>query len=54
VVLAAAETRSQDVPGSIVGWRAQVVGVDLSEGFVSVVAGDMHRLGLKADGSIVA
>jgi len=40
--------------GSIVGWGGQVVGVDLSRGFVSVAAGLYHSLGLKADGSIVA
>src|SRR3989304_452106 len=40
--------------GAIVGWGAQVVGVDLSEGFVAVAAGGGHSLGLRADGSIVA
>src|SRR3990172_411306 len=40
--------------GAIVGWGSQVVGVDLSGGFVSVAAGVYHSLGLKADGSIVA
>ena len=41
-------------PGSIVGWGSQVVGVDLTKGFVSVAAGYQHSLGLKPDGSIVA
>ncbi|MBI4719361.1 MAG: PKD domain-containing protein [Planctomycetes bacterium] len=41
-------------PGSIIGWGSQVVGVDLSSGFVQVAAGGYHSLGLKADGSIVA
>src|SRR5204863_339116 len=40
--------------GSIVGWGDQVVGVDLSRGFVGVAAGGVHGLGVKADGSIVA
>jgi len=40
--------------GSIVGWGDQVVGVDLSGGFVKVAAGGGHSLGLKQDGSIVA
>ena len=40
--------------GSIVGWGSQVVGVDLSQGFIAVAAGSSHSLGLKADGSIVA
>jgi len=40
--------------GAIVGWGAQVVGVDLSADFVSVAAGSYYSLGLKADGSIVA
>src|SRR3990172_9187365 len=40
--------------GAIVGWGSQVVGVDLSGGFVGIAAGEVHSLGLKADGSIVA
>ena len=40
--------------GSIIGWGEQVVGVDLSGGFVKVAAGEYHWLGLKQDGSIVA
>jgi len=40
--------------GSIVGWGKQVIGVDLSSGFVAVAGGRIHSLGLKADGSIVA
>ena len=40
--------------GSIIGWGSQVVGVDLSSGFVKVAAGEAHSLGLKQDGSIVA
>jgi hypothetical protein len=39
--------------GSIVGWGWQVVGVDLSSGFVQIAAGFFYSLGLKADGSIV-
>ena len=38
---------------SVVGWGNQVFGVDLSEGFVAISAGDRHSLGLKEDGSIV-
>ena len=40
--------------GSIIGWGSQVVGVDLTHGFVAVAAGWGHSLGLKADGSIAA
>jgi len=40
--------------GSIIGWGEQVVGGDLSGGFVKVAAGGVHSLGLKQDGSIVA
>jgi uncharacterized membrane protein len=40
--------------GKIIGWGSQVVGVDLSKGFVKVAAGGSHSLGLKGDGSIVA
>jgi len=40
--------------GTIVGWGDQVVGVDLSQGFVSLAAGGEHSLALNADGSIVA
>ena len=39
--------------GAVVGWGSQVVGVDLSQGFVAVAAGLAHSLGLKGDGSIV-
>ncbi len=39
--------------GKIIGWGNQVV-VDLSDGFVAVAAGEVHSLGLKQDGSIVA
>ena len=39
--------------GAVVGWGSQVVGVDLSAGFVAVAGGDFHSLGLNADGSIV-
>jgi len=39
---------------SIVGWGEQVVGVNLSDGFIAISAGDYHSMGLKADGSIVA
>jgi len=46
--------QAQSNQGSIVGWGSQVVGVDLSSGFVAVAAGASHSLGLKADGSIVA
>jgi hypothetical protein len=40
--------------GSIIGWGGQVVGGDLSGGFVKVAAGGFHSLGLRQDGSIVA
>ncbi len=40
--------------GAVVGWGEQVIGVDLSVGFVAVAAGAQYSLGLKADGSIVA
>jgi len=40
--------------GKIVGWGRQIVGVDLDEGFVAVVAGGFHTLGLKEDGTITA
>ena len=43
----------QAFAGSIVGWGEQVVGGDLSGGFVKVAAGSQHSLGLKQDGSIV-
>ncbi len=39
--------------GSIVGWGGQVVGGDLSTGFVAIAGGGYHSLGLKTDGSIV-
>ena len=39
--------------GAIVGWGEQVVGGDLSGGFVAVAAGGSQSFGLKADGSIV-
>jgi hypothetical protein len=52
VVLPIASSLADHRPqGSIVGWGSQVVGVDLSHGFVQVAAGDSHSLGLKADGS---
>ncbi|MBU0639265.1 MAG: hypothetical protein KKB50_10410 [Planctomycetes bacterium] len=55
VGLLTAETAwAQDGHGSIVGWGDQIVGGDLSSGFVAVAAGDHHSLGLKDDGSIVA
>jgi len=55
VALTPAGTAVADPPqGSIVGWGRQVIGVDLSEGFISVAAGYYHSLCLKADGSIVA
>jgi hypothetical protein len=53
-VLLSQRTLAQDSQGSIVGWGAQVVGVDLSADFVAVAGGRYHSLGLKADGSIVA
>lgn len=40
--------------GSIIGWGSQVVGVDLSSGFVRLAAGWEYSLGLKEDGSVVA
>ena len=40
--------------GKIVGWGSQVVGADLSGGFVAIAAGGYRSLGLKEDGSIVA
>lgn len=40
--------------GSIRGWGAQTVGVDLDAGFVGVTAGMWHSLGLKADGTVIA
>lgn len=40
--------------GKIIGWGRQVVGCDMSVGFVVVSAGSIHSLGLKADGSVVA
>jgi hypothetical protein len=46
--------QAQAPQGAIVGWGSQVVGVDLSAGFVAVAAGGSHSLGLKTDGSIVA
>jgi len=54
VVLMLAASLSAWASGSIVGWGGQVVGVDLSAGFVAVAAGCYHSLGLKSDGSIVA
>ena len=39
---------------SIKSWGYQVVGVDMSSGFTAVAASDLHSLGLKQDGSIVA
>jgi hypothetical protein len=52
VVWASAVQATQS--GKIVGWGGQVVGVDLSGGFVAVSAGRENSLGLKHDGSIVA
>jgi alpha-tubulin suppressor-like RCC1 family protein len=46
--------RAQSDYGTIIGWGIDVVGVDLSGGFVAVAAGGGHSLGLKTDGSIVA
>lgn len=43
-----------DQGGSIVGWGSQIVGADLSGGFVAVAAGNRYSMGLKPDGSIVA
>ena len=40
--------------GSIIGWGEQVVGGDISGGFVKVAAGRAHSLALKQDGSLVA
>ena len=53
-LLAPASAWARDGHGSIVSWGIQVVGVDLSGGFVAVAAGGAHSLGLKADSSIVA
>ena len=53
-VTAAAIVIADPPQGSIVGWGSQVVGVDLSSGFVAVAAGFGHSLALKADGAIVA
>ena len=39
--------QSQYGDGSIVGWGAQVVGVDLTTDLVAVAAGQNHRLGIK-------
>ncbi|MCK4873999.1 MAG: hypothetical protein KAS72_14855, partial [Phycisphaerales bacterium] len=50
-LLIAAPDTANAAAGSIVGWGSQVVGVDLSGGFVSVAAGNYHNLGLKDDGS---
>ncbi len=52
-VIAASIARADPPQGAIVGWGSQVVGVNLSGGFVAVAAGESHSLGLKADGSIV-
>ena len=35
--------------GSIVGWGDQVLGSDLSKGFLKIAAGGYHSLALKAD-----
>jgi alpha-tubulin suppressor-like RCC1 family protein len=40
--------------GSIIGWGSQVIGGDLTKGFIAIAAGGDHSLGLKHDGSIVA
>jgi len=53
-VAAALIARADPPQGAIVGWGSQVVGVDLSSGFIAVVTGYQHSLGLTADGSIVA
>ncbi len=42
--------RAEAGGGSIVGWGSQVVGVDLSGGFVAVAGGGVHSLGLKGVG----
>jgi hypothetical protein len=39
--------------GRIVGWGSQVVGADLSSGFVKVAGGMAHSVGLRRDGSVV-
>src|SRR5262249_4722437 len=52
-LLARTTTAGGPPQGSIVGWGRQFVGVDLSQGFVQVSAGESYSLGLKADGSIV-
>ena len=49
-----ATAASAQQAGRIVGWGSQVVGVDLSTGFVAVASGTVHSLALKEDGSIVA
>jgi len=54
VLLAAFCAQTTFAEGSIIGWGSQVVGGDLSRGFVKVAAGGAHSLGLKQDGSIVA
>ena len=46
--------QAQGGNGAIIGWGKQVVGVDLNAGFMAVAAGNLHSMGLKADGSIVA
>ena len=53
-LLAAFCAQTTFADGSIIGWGSQVVGVDLSSGFVKVADGGYHSLGLKQDGSIVA
>src|SRR5688572_18470362 len=40
--------------GSIEGWGSQVVGGNLTQGFVAIRGGGGHTLGLKVDGSVEA
>ena len=54
VVIAAPYVAVAAESGSIIGWGDPVVGADMSRGFVAVAAGNLHSLGLKADGSVVA
>jgi hypothetical protein len=53
VLFGAGQFASGQESGSIVGWGSQIVGVELSHGFVAIAAGGYHSLGLKSDGSIV-
>ncbi len=52
VLLTATPGGAQYGDGSIVGWGEEVVGVDLSAGFVSFAGGAWHSVGVKPDGSI--